>query len=103
MGRAWVGGGWHRSITKVEISFDNAKTWHMATLGERMGMFSWHKWTYTWDAQVGTYVIIVRATDSEGNQTKTTWPSEEWNFHGMCDDVAQRINVEVVDKYSMAT
>lgn len=96
-GRAWVGGGFHRSIAKVEISFDDGDTWHECELCDRMDTFSWHKWTYSWDATTpGDYIIVCRATDTEGNVQKKD--IDDWNYHGMADDGAQRVEVEVVDR-----
>jgi DMSO/TMAO reductase YedYZ molybdopterin-dependent catalytic subunit len=64
-GFAWTGAGLVRG---VEISSDGGKTWTHATLQFRPKPFSWVRWTYSWAASPGDFVLMSRATDSDGRQ-----------------------------------
>ena len=53
------------TISKVEISLDDGKTWSSANFTATGGNFNW---TYNWqNPTAGEYTIKVRATDSAGN------------------------------------
>jgi len=62
-GFAWTGSG---SIRKVEISADGGKTWAPAKLETAPQPFPWVRWSYSWFAPPGEYVLMSRATDSTG-------------------------------------
>ncbi len=71
-GRHEIGGiafAGDRGISKVEVSDDNGKTWHEATIAENPSDagLSWVIWTDQWDATSGEHTLVVRATDGEGN------------------------------------
>jgi len=102
-GKAWVGGGFYRTVMAVEVSIDDGKTWSRARLEPRLGMFAWHRFTYDVTLQVGIYVVKVRATDSTGHQQKVELGPEDWNWHGMCDDACQTIFLTVVDQLTVTT
>ncbi len=62
-GVAWAG---EADITKVEVSSDGA-SWSAAQLGQDQAKFAWRLWSYTWKPpRSGDYVILSRATDSQG-------------------------------------
>lgn len=57
-----------RGISKVEVSTDKANTWAPATLTTPLSVNSWVLWSLDWNPSAkGTYNIIVRATDGDGN------------------------------------
>ena len=57
-----------RGISKVEVSTDDGATWQTATISENPSPagLSWVLWTMSWMAEVGTYTLVVRATDGDG-------------------------------------
>ena len=57
-------------ITRVEVTTDAGETWQEARLFDEVTDNSWRQWVLEWDAQPGTYVIGVRATDATG-ETQT--------------------------------
>lgn len=88
-GRAWSGWG---TVTRVEVSADDATSWADATLGDQVGEHAWRRWTLEWRAQPGAHQLTVRATDDLGN----TQPlHQSWNHHGLANNLAQRIRVVV--------
>ncbi|WHZ22391.1 MAG: hypothetical protein OJF47_001503 [Nitrospira sp.] len=59
-------GGPH-SISRVEISFDAAKTWDSCELETPMSPYSWVIWNYRWrPPKRGKYQVAVRAIDTKG-------------------------------------
>ena len=76
-GVAWSGEG---SVTKVEVSTDDNRTWHDAKLQEHDGEYSWQHWEYDWEAvSIGNSLIRSRATDCAGNVQPML---ATWNFRG---------------------
>jgi DMSO/TMAO reductase YedYZ molybdopterin-dependent catalytic subunit len=56
-----------RGVARVEISFDNAKSWQAARLDYPGSRLSWALWSYDWrPAGPGDYRLVVRATDRTG-------------------------------------
>jgi len=57
-----------RGISKVEVSFDGAKTWQAAKLEAAEGPLTWRRWSLQWTpANVGTNTLHARATDGRGD------------------------------------
>ncbi len=58
-----------RGISLVEVSFDDGDSWEEATIAENPSPagLSWVIWTMEWVATPGSYALVVRATDGEGN------------------------------------
>jgi sulfane dehydrogenase subunit SoxC len=88
-GRAWSG---HARIAAVEVTTDGGATWAEAQLDPPAGDFAWRRFTLTWDATPGTYVLGCRAADEAGN-VQPTEPS--WNVGGYANNAIQRIAVTV--------
>ncbi len=63
-----------RGIEQVEVSVDNGQTWQTAQVKPALNDLSWNLWGFTWDAEPGTYPVVVRATDGTGD-TQTAEPS----------------------------
>ena len=56
-----------RGISKVEVSFDDGKTWTAAQIDTRGSDLTWRLWNLAWTpAQPGDYHLWVRATDGTG-------------------------------------
>ncbi|MDG6973375.1 MAG: molybdopterin-dependent oxidoreductase [Nitrososphaerota archaeon] len=56
-----------RGVSKVEVSFDNGKTWDEAELKPPISDLTWALWAYKWTpAGPGEYQVIARATDGAG-------------------------------------
>ena len=56
-----------RGISKVEVSFDNGKTWQQAELKTPLSNLTWALWAYDWHPQAaGQFQVIARATDGAG-------------------------------------
>ena len=89
-GMAWAG---RLDVSRVEISEDGGSTWRQAELGAPVSPHAWRPWSYRWLARPGQHVLCVRGWDSEGN----VQPAEqEWTYHGMGNNMAQRVPVVVV-------
>jgi hypothetical protein len=75
-----------RGVSKVEVSTDKANTWAPATLRAPLSGNSWVLWSFDWTPPAtGSYNVIVRATDGDGNlQTESVadpFPSGATGWH----------------------
>jgi DMSO/TMAO reductase YedYZ molybdopterin-dependent catalytic subunit len=69
-GAAWVG---ESQVQKVEFSDDGGKSWKQTRLlGDAM-QNAWRLWEFEWKApaEKGTYTLMARATDANGNTQGT--------------------------------
>jgi DMSO/TMAO reductase YedYZ molybdopterin-dependent catalytic subunit len=65
-GVAFVGSG--LEVVGVEVSTDGGEVWQPATLLSEFVPNAWKLWEFTWDTpDTGTYQIVSRAEDSQGN------------------------------------
>jgi DMSO/TMAO reductase YedYZ molybdopterin-dependent catalytic subunit len=89
---AGVAFGGEKGIGLVEVSVDGGKNWQNAVLKEPTGTFSWRLWRYDWNAKPGNYVIVVRATNGNGElqaQALTdTLPNGATGWHSISATVA---------------
>jgi DMSO/TMAO reductase YedYZ molybdopterin-dependent catalytic subunit len=72
--------GGDRSISKVELSFDDGKTWNSADIYYNGGDLAWSLWKSQLPNQPGDYTLVVRATDGEGNLQE--WEEDRSPFSG---------------------
>jgi DMSO/TMAO reductase YedYZ molybdopterin-dependent catalytic subunit/cytochrome c553 len=80
-----------RTITKVEYSFDEGKTWKLARLvGPDLGTSAWRAFTFTEFLENGLHKVYTRATDSVGDVQPEIRPENErgygnngWRDHGL--------------------
>jgi DMSO/TMAO reductase YedYZ molybdopterin-dependent catalytic subunit len=56
-----------RGVSQVEVSVDEGKSWHRATLHPPLSVSSWVFWHWMWHVpQPARYTLMVRATDGTG-------------------------------------
>ena len=77
-GFAWSGYG---TITRVEYSLDDGRTWADAEIREPNIPLAGCRWEFLWDAPPGEGTITIRATDSSG-KTQPTPDTMRWNQRG---------------------
>ena len=75
-----------RGITKVEISFDGARTWQTANLEAAAGPLTWRRWSIQWTpTSTGTNTIQARATDGRGDTetpvSRQPFPNGATGYH----------------------
>jgi len=79
-------------IKKVELSFDNGKTWAETNLNPELGKYSWRRWKYEWTPNAkGMYHLCVRATDNNGH----TQTDKQWNRSGYARGFIEHLDVSV--------
>jgi hypothetical protein len=89
-GAAWAG---EADITKVEISTDGGTNWNPAKLGHEQAHYAWRLWSYDWKAtKSGDYIILARATDSQG-RTQPSTPA--WNPSGYLYNAVDQVRIHV--------
>jgi sulfite oxidase len=89
-GVAWAG---ESEITKVEISTDGGASWNAAQLGKDQSKYAWRLWSYAWKpAKSGDYVILSRATDSQG---RVQPEAAAWNPSGYLYNAYDQVKVYV--------
>lgn len=64
-GFAWTG---ISSVRDVALSMDAGQTWSMAVLQKQGSPHSWVRWSYSWQARPGEYILMSRAGDQQGNR-----------------------------------
>jgi len=58
----------NKGISEVDVSLDAGNTWRRATLKHPRSNLTWVLWEYPWRPTTrGTYTLVVRAIDMEGN------------------------------------
>ena len=75
--------GGDRGISRVELSFDDGKTWDEASIYYAGSDLAWSLWKASngWTPkQPGDYTLVVRATDGEGDVQE--WESDRSPFSG---------------------
>jgi len=89
-GAAWAG---EADIVKVEVSTDAGTTWSLAHLEDDHARYAWRLWSQPWKPpKAGKYVILSRATDSQG---RTQPQTAAWNPSGYLYNAIDRIEVHV--------
>ena len=89
-GTAWSGFG---SISKVEVSVDNGRSWTRAELRTALSPHAATPWRFTWNPQSpGRYSLMARATDSAGNVQPL---DPVWNEHGLGNNAVHSVRITV--------
>jgi DMSO/TMAO reductase YedYZ molybdopterin-dependent catalytic subunit len=74
--------GGDRGIARVEVSFDNEKTWSDAEIYYSGGKMAWSLWKINWMPQLPSdHVLVARATDGEGDVQE--WEEDRGWFSGV--------------------
>ena len=89
-GRAWS--GW-APVGAVDVSVDGGETWAPAVLEPAPDRWGWVRWTWTWEATIGRYLVSARASDMSGRSQPVEQP---WNRGGFANNLVQRVPVAVV-------
>jgi DMSO/TMAO reductase YedYZ molybdopterin-dependent catalytic subunit len=89
-GRAWS--GW-APVSAVEVSVDGGTTWQAAQLESAPDRYGWARWTCTWQAILGDYLLCARAHDTSGRAQPLDQP---WNRGGFANNLVQTVPVAVV-------
>jgi sulfite oxidase len=89
-GVAWAG---EADVTRVEVSTDGGGSWQPAELGKDRARYAWRLFHYQWRApKPGDYVILSRATDSQGRTQPAT---PVWNPSGYLNNAIDQVKVHV--------
>jgi DMSO/TMAO reductase YedYZ molybdopterin-dependent catalytic subunit len=89
-GVAWSGQG---TISRLEVSTDDGRSWHAGVLQEAQSPHAWRRWHYLWEVRKpGYYLIRAKATDAKGN---TQPPQAPWNFRGYAVNSIHTVPVTV--------
>ena len=74
--------GGNRGISRVEVSFDDGKTWSDAEIYYAGGDLAWSLWKTSWmPEQPRDNTLVVRATDGKGKVQE--WEPNRSPFAGM--------------------
>jgi DMSO/TMAO reductase YedYZ molybdopterin-dependent catalytic subunit len=74
--------GGDRGVSRVELSFDGGKSWRDAEIYYSGGNLAWSLWKTGWTPDApGDYVLVVRATDGEGDVQE--WYEDRGSFSGV--------------------
>lgn len=74
--------GGNRGISRVEMSFDDGKTWSDAEIYYAGGDLAWSLWKTNWmPEQPRDYTLVVRATDGKGKVQE--WEPDRSPFSGV--------------------
>jgi DMSO/TMAO reductase YedYZ molybdopterin-dependent catalytic subunit len=74
--------GGDRGVSRVEVSFDGGKSWRDAEIYYSGGDLAWSLWKTSWTpAAAGDYMLVVRATDGEGDVQE--WYEDRGSFSGV--------------------
>jgi DMSO/TMAO reductase YedYZ molybdopterin-dependent catalytic subunit len=89
-GVAWSG---EARVVKVDVSFDEGKSWEPARLGGDDHPYAWRQWQFLWKAKSpGTFTILCRATDARGDVQPSVSP---WNPSGFLWNGWDRVTITV--------
>ena len=74
--------GGDRGISRVEVSYDDGKTWSDAEVYYKGGDLAWSLWKAQWTpTATGDYALVVRATDTKGDVQR--WEENRGPFSGV--------------------
>ena len=66
---------------RVEVSLDGGKSWREASfIGPNLGRYAWRPFVLQAQLKPGTYSIISRVTDSQGNVQLETTPDNAGGY-----------------------
>jgi DMSO/TMAO reductase YedYZ molybdopterin-dependent catalytic subunit len=89
-GRAWSGWG---EVTAVQISVDGGDMWEFVDLDPGLDSYGWARWSWTWRAEPGSYLLSARASDASG---RTQPLGQRWSRGGFANNTIQKVPVAVI-------
>lgn len=89
-GYAWAP---QHGIRQVEYRIDGGAWQQAAIVQPNLGRYTWVRFTFPWDAQLGDHTIETRGTDAVGNVQPATIP---FNQLGMANGAIPKFRVRVV-------
>ncbi|HYC32727.1 MAG TPA: sulfite oxidase [Gemmatimonadales bacterium] len=90
--RGWTMGPGMRHVAAVDVSVTGGRRWVRADITEPTTGWTWGLWEATVELAPGDHVIMVRATDQEGN-TQPPVPGDTWNVKGYNNNAWHRVAV----------
>ncbi|WP_165423454.1 molybdopterin-dependent oxidoreductase [Ktedonosporobacter rubrisoli] len=57
----------NKEISEVDVSLDGGQNWQRAVLKRPLSALTWVLWELPWQPHAGSYTVMVRAIDMEGN------------------------------------
>jgi len=82
----------NKGISEVDVSTDSGQTWQRATLKQPQSDLTWVLWELAWQPKAGSYGVIVRAIDLEGNVQDPTeeapLPNGSSGYHSISVNVS---------------
>jgi sulfite oxidase len=83
-----------RRVARVDVSADEGRSWHQASLGKELSPWSWRRWHATLDLPVGQAGIAVRAWDN-GASVQPDNEADLWNPKGYVNNARARLRLTV--------
>jgi sulfite oxidase len=81
-----------RPVAVVDVSVTGGRRWIRADIVAPSTGWSWSLWEAVVELTPGDHVIMVRATDEEGN-TQPPVPGDTWNVKGYNNNAWHRVAV----------
>jgi DMSO/TMAO reductase YedYZ molybdopterin-dependent catalytic subunit len=84
----------NKGISEVDVSLDGGQKWRRAALKRPLSDLTWVLWELPWKPAPGSYTIVVRAVDLEGNvqdpDVAPPLPNGSSGYHSIIVNVAQK-------------
>ncbi len=82
----------NKGISEVDVSTDSGQIWQRATLKQPQSDLTWVLWELAWQPKAGSYGVVVRAIDLEGNVQDPTeespLPNGSSGYHSISVNVS---------------
>lgn len=91
--RGWALASSGRRVARVELSGDDGRNWHPATLQPvDRGGWAWTLWDATLELPSGPHTLVVRAFDDDGG-AQPAQLRDVWNAKGYANNAWHRVSV----------
>ena len=91
--RGWAMGPGMRGVAAVDLSLTGGRRWIRAEIVAPSSGWTWSLWEATVELGPGHHVLMVRATDEEGN-TQPPVVGDTWNVKGYNNNAWHRVAVQ---------
>jgi sulfite oxidase len=88
--RGWAMGPGMRPLAAVDVSTTGGRRWTRARIVEEAPGLTWSLWQAELELPPGSYVVMARATDREGN-TQPPVVGDTWNVKGYNNNAWHRV------------